>query len=45
VKLPRVSGKKTRVTVPYHRPELAPKTLQTILKQAGISPEDFANLI
>ena len=34
-----------RVTVPYHRQELALKTLQAILKQANITPEDFANLI
>ena len=34
-----------RVTVPYHRRELAPKTLQSILKQAGISVEKFIELL
>ncbi|MBI4333800.1 MAG: type II toxin-antitoxin system HicA family toxin [Chloroflexi bacterium] len=39
----RETGK--RVTVPYHRKELAPKTLDRILKAAAIKPEDFAKLL
>lgn len=34
-----------RVTVPYHRRELALKTLHSILKQAAISPDEFSELI
>jgi predicted RNA binding protein YcfA (HicA-like mRNA interferase family) len=34
-----------RVTVPYHRQELAPKTPHSILKQAGIPAEKFADLM
>lgn len=34
-----------RVTVPYHRSGLAPKTLHCILKQAAISPEAFSQLL
>ncbi|MDP2743481.1 MAG: type II toxin-antitoxin system HicA family toxin [Dehalococcoidia bacterium] len=34
-----------RVTVPYHRRELALKTLSSILKQAAVSPETFSNLL
>jgi predicted RNA binding protein YcfA (HicA-like mRNA interferase family) len=34
-----------RVTVPFHRKELAPKTQQTILRQAGISIETYAQLL
>jgi predicted RNA binding protein YcfA (HicA-like mRNA interferase family) len=34
-----------RVTVPYHRQELAPKTLDTILKQADVSRELFSKLL
>jgi predicted RNA binding protein YcfA (HicA-like mRNA interferase family) len=34
-----------RVTIPYHRRELALKTLSYILKQAAISPEDFSELL
>jgi predicted RNA binding protein YcfA (HicA-like mRNA interferase family) len=34
-----------RITVPYHRKTLAPKTLNSILKQAKITPEQFFNLM
>lgn len=34
-----------RVTIPYHRRELAPKTLRSILKQAAITPERFSELL
>ncbi len=34
-----------RVTIPYHRRELAPKTLLSILRQAGISVEEFIKLL
>ena len=34
-----------RVTVPYHRRELALKTLHSILKQAAISPDKFSELL
>lgn len=34
-----------RVTVPYHSHELAPKTLQSIIRQADISIEEFVNLL
>lgn len=30
-----------RVTVPYHNKDLKPGTLKNILRQAGISEEDF----
>jgi predicted RNA binding protein YcfA (HicA-like mRNA interferase family) len=36
----------TIVTVPVHSKKiLAPETLQAILFQAGISPEEFQNLL
>jgi predicted RNA binding protein YcfA (HicA-like mRNA interferase family) len=34
-----------RVTIPYHRKELAPKTLRSILRQADISQETFSSLL
>jgi len=34
-----------RVTIPYHRRELAPKTLLSVLRQAGISVEEFIKLL
>lgn len=34
-----------RIVIPYHRKELAPKTLRTILSQAGINVEAFSRLL
>ncbi|MBI2846855.1 MAG: type II toxin-antitoxin system HicA family toxin [Chloroflexi bacterium] len=34
-----------RVTIPYHRHELAPKTLRSILRQAAITPGRFSGLL
>jgi len=34
-----------RVTIPHHRRELAPKTLRSILRQAGVSTEAFSKLL
>ena len=34
-----------RVTIPYHRRELALKTLRSILKQAEVSSETFSTLL
>ena len=34
-----------RVTVPYHRRELALKTLHSIIKQAEINPDEFSRLL
>ena len=33
-----------RVTVPMHGRDLKPKTLQHIMKQSGLTPEEFAEL-
>ena len=34
-----------RVTIPFHKKDLSPKTLKSIIKQAGIAVEDFINLL
>ena len=34
-----------RVTIPFHRKDLRPKTLKLIIKQAGLSVEDFLRLL
>ena len=34
-----------RVTIPYHRRELALKTLYSILKQADVSLKEFSKLL
>ena len=34
-----------RLTVPFHKKDLAPKTLKSIIKQAGMTVEEFLDLI
>ena len=34
-----------RVTIPFHKKDLAPKTLKSILKQANITIEEFIKLL
>ncbi len=34
-----------RVTVPYHNKDLKPGTIRTIIKQAGLTVEEFVNLL
>ena len=34
-----------RVTIPFHRKELAPKTLKSIIQQAGLTVEQFIELL
>jgi predicted RNA binding protein YcfA (HicA-like mRNA interferase family) len=38
----RMSRGAFRVTIPNHR-SIAPKTLQSLLRQAGVTIEEFAN--
>jgi predicted RNA binding protein YcfA (HicA-like mRNA interferase family) len=34
-----------RVTVPYHNRDLRPKTLRSIIRQAGLSVDQFIDLL
>ncbi|MDP3991204.1 MAG: type II toxin-antitoxin system HicA family toxin [Candidatus Nealsonbacteria bacterium] len=34
-----------RVTIPFKRKDLAPKTLKSILKQAGLTVDEFIDLL
>ena len=34
-----------RITVPFHKKDLSPKTLKSIIKQARISVDDFLELL
>lgn len=34
-----------RITVPFHRKELTPKTLKSIIKQAELTVEEFIKLL
>jgi predicted RNA binding protein YcfA (HicA-like mRNA interferase family) len=36
---------KLRVTVPYHNKDLKPGTLKSIIEQAGLTVEEFLNLL
>jgi predicted RNA binding protein YcfA (HicA-like mRNA interferase family) len=40
----RLARNSLRITIPNH-PELAPETLQSILRQAGVSLEDFVDAL
>jgi predicted RNA binding protein YcfA (HicA-like mRNA interferase family) len=33
------------VTIPIHNKELPPKTLKSIIRQAGLTPEEFIELL
>lgn len=34
-----------RVTIPFHKTDLNPKTLKTIIQQAGLTVEEFIKLL
>ncbi|MFH1759335.1 MAG: type II toxin-antitoxin system HicA family toxin [Patescibacteria group bacterium] len=34
-----------RVTIPFHRKELSPKTLKTIIEQADMTVDEFIDLL
>lgn len=34
-----------RITIPFHRKDLAPKTLRSIIKQAGMTVDEFLRLL
>ncbi|MBI2096723.1 MAG: type II toxin-antitoxin system HicA family toxin [Candidatus Sungbacteria bacterium] len=34
-----------RITIPFHRKDFAPKTLKTIIKQAGLTVDEFLKLL
>jgi len=45
VQLRHATRTELRVTIPYHNKDLHPKTLKTILKQAGMSVQNFLDLM
>ena len=45
IQLRHLDNPNLRVTILFHRKDLSPKTLKSIIKQAGITVEDFFNLI
>ena len=45
IQLRHPDNQNLRLTIPYHRKDLSPKTLQSIIKQAGITVEEFIDLL
>ena len=45
VQLRHPDNPKLRVTIPFHREDLAPKTLKSIIEQASLTVDEFLNLL
>lgn len=45
IQLRHIDNLDLRVTIPFHKNDLSPKTLKSIIKQAGITVGDFLELI
>ena len=45
IQLRHLDNSNLRITIPFHRKDLTPKTLKSIIKQAGLTIEEFINLI
>lgn len=44
IQLRHLDNSDLRITIPFHKKDLSPKTLKSIIKQAQITVEDFLNL-
>lgn len=45
IQLHHLENPNLRVTIPFHRKDLTPKTLKSIIKQAGLSVDEFLKLL
>ncbi|MDO8516091.1 MAG: type II toxin-antitoxin system HicA family toxin [bacterium] len=45
IQLRHMSNPRLRITIPFHRKDLAPKTLKSIIKQAGMTVDEFIKLL
>ncbi|HBB56421.1 TPA: hypothetical protein DCZ57_00060 [Patescibacteria group bacterium] len=45
IQLRSFSNSNLRVTIPFHRKDLAPKTLKSIIQQAGLTVDEFIELL
>ncbi|RPJ70483.1 MAG: addiction module toxin, HicA family, partial [Alphaproteobacteria bacterium] len=45
IQLRHIKKSELRITIPFHRKDLAPKTLKTIIKQAGLTVDEFIKLL
>ena len=45
IQLRHLDKPKFRVTIPFHRKDLTPKTLKSIIQQAGLTVDEFIELL
>ncbi len=45
IQLRHLHDPKKRVTIPFHRKDITPKTLKSIIQQAGLTVEEFIKLL
>lgn len=45
IQLRHADKKHLRVTIPFHRRDLTPKTLKSIIQQAGLTVDEFIELL
>ncbi len=45
IQLRHLDNSNLRVTIPFHKKDLSPKTLKSIIKQAEITIDDFLKLL
>ena len=45
IQLRNFGSQDLRVTVPFHRKDLTPKTLKSIIQQAGLTVDEFVELL
>jgi len=45
IQLRHLDNPSLRVTIPFHRKDLTPKTLKSIIKQAGLTVDEFIELL
>jgi len=45
IQLRHLDAKNLRITVPFHRKDLTPKTLKAIISQSGMTVEEFLQLL
>ena len=45
IQLRHLDNPSLRITIPFHRKDLTPKTLKSIIKQAGLTVDEFIGLL
>ena len=45
IQLRHLDKSNLRITIPFHKKDLSPKTLKSIINQAGLSVDEFIDLL